>query len=189
MTEQRMQTDLVERAMHGDHDAFAQLATTAWTRLYGTAGLILGDEGSTHDAVQATLIRAWRDLPTLRDPKRFDAWLHRILVNACRDEARRRRRGAGRELRLDAVATGAVADSAAGLADREELDVAFERLTVDERTIVTLVYYRDLSLAQAAASLGVPVGTAKSRLHRALRSLRAALAAERRLSVEGEART
>ena len=88
-----MQSDLVERAMRGNHDAFADLATGAWAKLYGTAGLILGDDSAAQEAVQAALVRAWRDLPTLRKPASFDAWLYRLLVNACRDEARRRQRG------------------------------------------------------------------------------------------------
>src|SRR5258706_3941736 len=83
---------LVERAGRGDHDAFTQLATAAAPRLDAAARLILRDPELARDAVQNTLVRAWRDLPGLRDPDRFDAWLHRLLVNASLDEARRRRR-------------------------------------------------------------------------------------------------
>jgi RNA polymerase sigma-70 factor (ECF subfamily) len=181
-----MQTDLVEQAMRGNHDAFADLATQAWAKLYGTAGLILGDDSYAQEAVQAALIRAWRDLPTLRHPDRFDAWLYRLLVNACRDEARRRQRGRQREIGLDGLEASAADNPVAWLADRDELDRAFARLTPDQRAILTLIYYRDLTVPQAAAVIGTPLGTAKSRLHRALDALRAALAAEGRSSIKQE---
>ncbi len=166
--------------MRGNHDAFADLATGAWSRLYGTAGLILGDDGAAQDAVQAALIRAWRDLPTLRDPARFDAWLYRLLLNACRDEGRKRQRGRQREIALLEQEPMASADAFSWLADRDELDRAFARLTPDQRAILALVYYRDLTVPEAAKVMGTPLGTAKSRLHRALDALRGALAAERR---------
>jgi RNA polymerase sigma-70 factor, ECF subfamily len=175
-----MRTDLVERAMHGDHGAFAELASGALGRLYGTAGLILGEEAAASDAVQAALVRAWRDLPTLRDPARFDGWLYRLLVNACRDEARGRQRRRQREIPLDDFDRPMPTVAERELADRDELDRAFDRLTDDQRAIISLVFYRDLTLPQAAEALGTPLGTAKSRLHRALEALRAALAAERR---------
>jgi RNA polymerase sigma-70 factor (ECF subfamily) len=184
-----MQTELVRRAMHGDHDAFAQLADGAWEKLYGTAGLILRDDGLVQDAMQAALIRAWRDLPTLRDPERFDAWLYRIAVNACRDEARRRQRGRERETGLAGYEPAAPVDGLAWLAERDELNAAFGRLTVEQRSILALVFYRDMTVAQAAAALGVPPGTAKSRLHRALEAMRAAMAAERRPGIQHEVET
>ena len=87
-----MERELVERARQGDHDAFAALAGAAISRLDGAAWLILRDPEQAKDAVQNALVRAWRDLPTLRDPDRFDAWLNRLVVNACIDEARRLRR-------------------------------------------------------------------------------------------------
>lgn len=181
-----MQSDLVERAMHGDHDAFAELATGVWAKLHGTAGLILGDQSGAQEAAQAALIRAWRDLPTLRKPASFDAWIYRLLVNACRDEARRRQRGRQREIALDGQEPTGPADPFSWLADRDELDRAFARLTSDQREILALVYYRDLTVPEAARAIGTPLGTAKSRLHRALEALRAALAAEARPSVEQE---
>src|SRR5262245_64974167 len=87
-----MQRELVERARRGDHDAFAVLAAAAISRLDGAARLILHDPEQAKDAVQETLVRAWRDLRGLRDPDRFDAWLHRLLVNSCLNEAARLRR-------------------------------------------------------------------------------------------------
>lgn len=175
-----MQTELVKRAMRGDHDAFAQLADAAFPRLYATAGLILGNESAVQEAVQATLIRAWQDLPRLRDPGRFEAWLYRIAINASYDEGRRRQRGRMHEIGLDAVDPPGIEDPLGWVADRDELDRAFARLTRDQRAILALVFYRDMALPQAAEAIGTPLGTAKSRLHRALEALRAAVAAESR---------
>lgn len=95
-----MSRDLVERAMRGDKDAFGILASRALDRLVGAAGLILGDADAAQDAAQDALVRAWRDLPGLRDPERFDGWLHRILVHACGDQIRVRRRDRDRVARL-----------------------------------------------------------------------------------------
>lgn len=184
-----MQTELVKRAMRGDHDAFAQLADAAMPRLYGTAGLILRNQAAVQEAVQATLIRAWRDLPRLREPDRFEAWLYRIALNACRDEGRRLQRGRRHEAGLEVIERVAGTDPATAFADHDELDRALARLTPDQRAILALVYYRDLTVPAAAEALGTPLGTAKSRLHRALEALRAALAAEGRagLGKESEA--
>ena len=173
-----MQRELVERARRGDHDAFAALAGAAIARLDSAAWLILRDAEQAKDAVQNTLVRAWRDLPTLRDPDRFDAWLHRLLVNACLDEARRLRRHRVDVELIDLHPPSA--DMQSELADRDQLERGFARLTPELRAVVVLHHYLDLPLPAVAASLGIPVGTAKSRLHRALRSLRAALDADDR---------
>src|SRR5262245_19384992 len=174
-----MQRELVERAKRGDHDAFAVLAGAAISRMDSAAWLILGDPEQAKDAVQNTLVRAWRDLPTLRDPDRFDAWLQRLLVRACIDEARRLRRH-----RIDVELTSldfhAVAGHESAVADRDELERGFQRLQPELRAVLVLHHYLDLSLPDVAAILGVPMGTAKSRLHRARESMRAALDAEAR---------
>ncbi len=174
-----MQRDLVERARKGDHDAFAELAGAAITRLDSTAWLILRDPDRAKDAVQNTLVQAWRALPALRDTERFDAWLHRLLVRACIDEARRLRRH-----HLDVELTDLHAPSVAGLesaiADRDQLERAFLRLEPDARSIIVLHHYLDLPLPEVASTLGIPLGTAKSRLHRAVQAMRAALDADAR---------
>ena len=85
-------SELVERAQRGDHEAFDALATAAYHRLYAIARRILRDGYAAEDAVQDALVKAWRELRGLRDPVAFDAWLNRLLVNACRDQARRTRR-------------------------------------------------------------------------------------------------
>jgi RNA polymerase sigma-70 factor, ECF subfamily len=174
-----MQRDLVERARQGDHDAFAELAAAAISRLDGAAWLILRDPDQAKDAVQNALVRAWRVLPTLRDPDRFDAWLHRLLVNACIDEARRLRRHRV-DVELSQLEPPAVAGNESLVADRDELERGFLRLEPEMRAVIVLHYYLDLSMPDVAASLGIPLGTAKSRLNRAIGLRRAALDAEAR---------
>lgn len=119
-----IQRDLVEQAMHGSHHAFAELAAASIGRLYGTAGLILRNHALADDAVQNALIRAWRDLSRLRDPDRFDAWLRRLLVNACNDELRRSVRHRS-DIGLDAMIGASLPDAAATLANRDELERGF----------------------------------------------------------------
>jgi RNA polymerase sigma-70 factor (ECF subfamily) len=174
-----MQRDLVERARQGDHDAFAELAAAAISRLDGAAWLILRDPDQAKDAVQNALVRAWRVLPTLRDPDRFDAWLHRLLVNACIDEARRLRRHRV-DVELSELEPPAVAGIETLVADRDELERGLLRLEPEMRAVIVLHYYLDLAMPDVAATLGIPLGTAKSRLNRALGLMRAALDAEAR---------
>jgi len=165
--------DVVERAGRGDHDAFTVLATAASARLDAGARLILRDRELARDAVQNTLIRAWRDLPGLRDPDRFDAWLHRLLVHACLDEARRRRRWAVEVdiSPLDMPTT----DDLHGLADRDLVERALGRLDPPHRALVVLHYFFGYPLPDAAALLGISLSAAKSRLHRAMTALRRGL--------------
>jgi RNA polymerase sigma-70 factor (ECF subfamily) len=171
------QRGLVERARGGDHDAFTELARGAVTRLDRAARLILRDPELARDAVQEALIRAWRDFPGLRDPERFDAWLHRLTVNSCLDLARRRRRRV-MEVELDSIDMPTVTDHAGALADREVVDAAMRRLDENGRAIVVLHYFLGMPLTDVAATLGVPIGTVKSRLHRALGEMRVAVAAD-----------
>jgi len=166
-----IQRELVERARRGDHDAFAELAGTTITRLDAVARLILRDRELARDAVQETLVRAWRDLPGLRDPDRFDAWLHRLTVNACLDLTRRRRRRVS-EVELEPILSVGLPDETDILALRDQLDRALARLEPEQRAVVVLRYWLDLPLPAAADALGIPLGTAKSRLHRAIAALR-----------------
>src|SRR6185295_5781486 len=174
-----MERELVERARRGDHDAFAALAGAAISRLDSAAWLILRDPEQAKDAVQNTLVRAWRDLPTLRDPDRFDAWVHRLLVNACIDEARRVRRHRA-DVELTNLIESPVAGHESTIVDRDELERGFLRLEPAQRALIVLHHYLDLPLPEVAMTLGIPLGTAKSRLHRALQELRSALDADRR---------
>lgn len=176
----QMRRELVERAQRGDHEAFQALAMAVAGRLDGAARLMLRDPDLARDAVQETLVRVWRDLPGLRDPDRFEAWMHRLLVRACLDQGRARRRHR-LEVELLPVHDVPCADATGRLADRDEIERAFHRLAPEQRVVIVLHYYLDLSLPEAAAVLGIPLGTAQSRLHRATAALRAALAAEARV--------
>jgi RNA polymerase sigma-70 factor (ECF subfamily) len=178
-----MQRDLVERARKGDHDAFAELAGAAISRLDATAWLILRDPEQAKDAAQNALVRAWRDLPTLRDPDLFDAWLHRMLINACIDEARRLRRHRF-DVELTTLHTPAISGIESSIADRDQLERGFMRLEPDARALIVLHHYLDLPLPEVATTLGIPLGTAKSRLHRAIQVMRAALDADARIRPE-----
>ena len=174
------QRDLVERAKRGDHDAFEALAGPQVSRLDAAARLILRDQELAHDAVQDGFVRAWRNLPALRDPDRFDAWLRRLVINACLDITRRRRRRAI-EVELSPLDTTAGADIATLIADRDLLDGALRHLEPEWRAIVVMHYYLGMPLPDIAATLGIPLGTAKSRLHRSLGLMRIDLAGEERL--------
>jgi RNA polymerase sigma-70 factor (ECF subfamily) len=177
------QPGLVERAQRGDHDAFAVLARASIGRLDAAARLILRDHDLARDAVQDALVRCWRDLPTLRDPIAFDGWLHRILVNACLDLVRRRRRRPA-EVELTALHAPSIGDFSGQVIDRDLLDRALAGLAPEWRAIVVLHYVLGVPLPEVAAGLGIPVGTAKSRLHRALGILRTAASREQPASAE-----
>ncbi len=166
---------LVEQAREGDHDAFALLAGAAIARLDAAARLILRDPELARDAVQDGLVRAWRDLRSLRDPDRFDAWVYRLTVNACLDITRRRRRRAI-EVEITPIDGPVSADIASLIADRDQLDQALKRLEPEWRALVVAHYYLGMPLPEAAAALGIPLGTAKSRLHRSLSAMRIAMA-------------
>jgi RNA polymerase sigma factor (sigma-70 family) len=171
------QRGLVERARGGDHDAFAELARAAVVRLDQAARLILRDPELARDAVQEGLIRAWRDLPKLRDPDRFDAWLHRLTVNSCLDQTRHRRRRLI-EVELTPIHSPSTSDTTRAHADRDEVDRVLRQLDERGRAIVVLHYYVGMPLTEVAVTLAIPVGTVKSRLHRALTEMRVAIDAE-----------
>jgi len=176
---------LVERARTGDRDAFASLVHQVSDRLYAVAFRILRDTGLAEDALQGALVSAWRQLPHLRDADRFEAWLHRVLVNACYVEVRRNRRWAA-NVRVLPDHGAMTQDASRGLADRDEIERAFRRLPVDQRAVFVLHHYVGLSLVEVADTLGIPAGTARSRLHYATRGLRTAVEAGRESSIEKE---
>jgi RNA polymerase sigma-70 factor (ECF subfamily) len=173
-----MHVELVERARQGDRDAFASIAAASVDRCYALAYRILRDPHRAQDAVQQALLGAWRDLPVLRDPERFDAWLHRLVVNACYVEARGERRWTAR-VRVLATAPAETADIAGSIAARDELEGAFRQLSPEHRAVVVLHHHLGYQLTEIAETLGIPAGTARSRLHTAVRLLRAALDDER----------
>jgi len=172
-------TDLVVRAQRGDKSAFAVIATGIADRYLAVARRILRDLNLAEDATQQALLSIWQDLPRLRDPARFDAWSYRLLVRACYAEGKKERRWAP-NLRLLPTDESVAADGLTTILDRDELDSGFRRLSIDHRAVVVLHHYLDLPLDRVAEILGVPVGTAYSRLHYAMRGLRAALEADAR---------
>ena len=180
---------LVERARKGDRDAFASLVHQVSDRLYAVAFRILRDTGLAEDALQNALVMAWRQIPHLRDPDRFDAWIHRVLVNSCYVEARKSRRWIVNVRALpDADDAATTPDASRVTADRDELERAFRKLPLDQRSVFVLHHYSGLSLVEIAETLGIPAGTARSRLHYATRALRSAVEADRAVPAE-EGRT
>lgn len=178
-----MQAALVERARAGDEEAFASLARGAGDRLLAIAYRILRDLGLAEDAVQQALVLAWRELPSLRDVDRFDAWLHRLLVNACYREARRGHRWAT-NVRVLPVDGPVGPDELVSVVARDQLDRGFRRLPTEQRAIFVFHHYLGLTLGEIAEQLDVPLGTVKSRLHYATGTLRAALEADLRSITE-----
>lgn len=176
------QAALVRRAARGDALAFEQLVTVSAERAFRIARAILGNDSDAGDATQDAFVSAWRELPRLRDPDSFDAWLRRILVNACRAQLRGRKRV--REISFDETfdqrEPGPTIPDLVG--DTDLLAHAFERLDPDKRSILVLHYLNHEPVAAIANTFGVPVGTAKWRLSEARAALHRALAAE------GEAR-
>lgn len=168
------------RAQQGDIDAFSALTAGRTTRLYAAARLILRDDERAADAVQDALLRAWLDIRGLRDPDKFDAWLHRLLVRACYRAASRHRGREIVEIRVAATAETATADAQGTVAIRDQLDRGFRRLTPNQRAVITLHHYLGLTLAESAEVLGIPLGTMQSRLSRATQAMRAALEADER---------
>ncbi len=169
-----MDRGLVERAIAGDHDAFAILARASADRLYAVARLILRDRERAEDATQEALVAAWRDLSALRDPDRFEGWLHRVLVHACYREARRDRRR--REVEVPELELyGARPDDVSMLADRDALERGFRQLDPQHRAVLVLHHYAGYSVPEIAELVDLPQGTVKSRLHRGARAMRIAL--------------
>ena len=171
---------LVDSAMRGEVEAFDALARAVGDRCMAIAVRILRDGDQAEDAVQAALITAWRELRTLRDPDRFEPWLHRILTNECYAEARRRRRWKA-DVRLVAMAEPAAAQEILTVHDRDQLDRAFRRLTLEQRAVLVFHHYLGLSLADIADRLDIPSGTVKSRIHYATAALRASIEADARI--------
>jgi RNA polymerase sigma-70 factor (ECF subfamily) len=174
-----VQRALVDRAKRGDEEAFDALARMVGDQCMAIAFRILRDADQAEDAAQAALITAWRELRSLRDPDRFEPWLHRILTHECYAEARRRSRWSAQ---VHIVPIGGAYDPGGVLAvdDRDQLERALRRLTLEQRAVLVFHHYLELSLSEVADRLGIPVGTVKSRLHYATTALRASLEADDR---------
>ena len=179
-----MDRQLVERAQRGDRDAYESLARASASRLYRTAYRIVRDPDRADDAVQLTLVAMWRELPSLRDPDRFESWTYRLVVRFCLAESRRARRTGVSEVRIDEM-TQARSDAFAESDLRDQLDRALGKLSPDHRAVVVLHHYAGLPLGEIAEILGVPYGTVGSRLHHATHALRASIAAAERTPLIG----
>lgn len=180
-----MDRALVDQAKRGDEEAFDALARMVGDRCMAIAVRILRDAHLAEDAVQAALVVAWRELRTLRDPDRFEPWLHRILTHECYAEARRRTRWSANIRVLPVEETREAADILT-VNDRDQLERAFRRLTLEQRAVIVFHHYLGLPLVEVAERLGIPLGTAKSRLHHATSALRASLEADARTSTSQE---
>ena len=174
-----MQTELVTAAQRGDADAFAALARLSADRLFAVAIRVTRDRHRAEDALQQTLIAAWKELPRLRDPERFEAWTYRLVVRFAVQEARGGRRPQ-REIYALPRHQPSQPDESSAIARRDQLERGFARLTPEQRAVTVMHFYVGLSLAEISDALGVPLGTVGSRLHYAKRALRAALEADER---------
>jgi RNA polymerase sigma-70 factor (ECF subfamily) len=171
--------DLVRRAQGGDRDAFERIVNVSFDRSHGVAMRLLRDSQLAQDAVQQAMVNVWRDLPRLRDPARYDAWSYKLLVRACYAEYKRAPKW------MPAIVEGSPTEPRTGdqysvVIDRDQLERGFRRLSMDHRAVIVLHHYLDLPLDEVGRILGIPSGTVKSRLHRALAEMRAALEADAR---------
>ena len=182
-----MDRDLVERARAGDREAFTDLVHQVSDTLFGVARRILRDPGLAEDVLQNALVTIWRKLPHLRDADHFEAWAFRILVHACYAEAPRNRRWAA-TVRVLPTNQADAADDFRSIIDRDELERAFRSLPLDQRAVFVLHHHVGLPLVAVAETLGIPDGTARSRLHYATRALRAAFDASRAQELQREGR-
>lgn len=153
-------------------EAFRQLSARNVQSAYRLAWAILGDDCDAEDATQDAFTAAWRQRSTLREADRFDAWFGRILVNSCRDRLRKRTRTRGM---IGGEPDGVSPDDAHKSLERDELYTAVAGLDPDQRMVVMLRFWMDMTVDDIADRLGVPAGTVKSRLHRSMQRLRATL--------------
>jgi len=181
-----MDTELVIRAQRGDQAAFAEIASATYGRLHSLAYGILRDRPMAEDAVQLAMLEAWRSLPKLRDPARFEAWSYRLTVNVCYAEAKRAKRWLP-NMPIDSPREPVAPDAIGPIADRELLDRGFRQLPVEQRAVLVLRHLVGLPLEEVAATLDIPSGTARSRLYRALQTMRASIDADARSPSGGSA--
>jgi RNA polymerase sigma-70 factor (ECF subfamily) len=170
-------------AQRGDREAYVDLIRPRFGRLFAIAHRILRHVDRAEDALQETLVIAWRDLRGLRDPDRFDSWLGRVLVRQCTDQASRERRRVANLRVLPVEGPFGPDRQLLTVADRDQLERGFRRLSPDQRAILVLHHYAGYAPAEIAQALGIPAGTARSRLHNAHRAMRAALDADDRSQV------
>jgi RNA polymerase sigma-70 factor (ECF subfamily) len=180
-----VELELLEAAQRGDEAAFVDLIRERSNRMFATAHRILRDVDRAEDALQDALVIAWRDLRRLRDPDRFDAWLTRLLVNVCISHATRERRRTANLRLLPVDGPAAPTDDLLTVGDRDLLDRGFRRLPPEQRALLVMHHFLGYAPSEIAELLGIPPGTARSRLHHAHRAMRAALDADARVALEG----
>ena len=174
-----MDQDLVVRAQQGDQRAFETLTASDHPRLFRVAHGILGDPHLAEDATQQAFLDIWRNIPRLRDPAKFEGWSYRLLVNACYAEAKRKPDW----MQYNDVPTGGepmAGETYTSVVERDQLARAFERLSLDHRSVIVLRYLLDMTPERVAETLGIPRRTVYSRLKRAMPAMRAALEADTR---------
>ena len=182
-----MDRRLVEQAQQGDEDAFEALVRATGDRCVGIAYRILRDLDLAEDAVQSAYVSAWRELRSLRDPDRFEPWLHRTLTRACYEEARTSRRFAA-NVRALPLESSYASEDVPSVVVRDQLDRGIRRLSVEQRAVLVFHHYLGLTLAEVADRLDIPIGTVKSRLHHATNAMRAALEADARTVPDSQGR-
>ena len=177
---------LIGRAQAGDESAFAAIASKLHPRFLQVSYRIVRDRHVAEDVSQAALLRIWQKLPTIRDADRFDAWAYRVLVNACYNEVRDQKRRRVEPLgRVDPIGP----DELGIIDERDRLERAFAELSIDQRAVIVLHFYGDMTLPEISRTLEVPLGTVNSRLGRGMSRLRAALASERPITYAADGGT
>ena len=172
-----MDADLVTRAQRGDEAAFADIVEAVTDRFLSVAHRILHDRQLAEDATQQALVKVWKHLPGLRDSSRFEAWSYQLLVKACYSEAKRHRRWRS-DTSLRLVDPPTVPDGTGRIVTRDQMERALRRISFEHRAVLVLRYYIDLPIEEVAVALDIPLGTVKSRLHRAHQTLRGSLEAD-----------
>ena len=178
-----MEAELVRRAMAHDKEAFSALVVGSRDRLFSVAYRILRDRARAEDAVQQTFLIAWQELHKLRDVSKADAWFYRLLVNACRTEMRNVRRWQPGLRSVDSQPS--FDDDHRTLAQRDEIERAFRKLTTEQRAVLVLHHYVGLSGEEISRVLDVPPGTVRSRLHYARQLMRSTLEADSQQVAKG----
>lgn len=172
-----MDPSLVVQAQRGDTRAFESLMVADHHRLFRVAQGILRDPYLAEDATQQAFLDIWRDIRRLRDPSKFAGWSYRLLVRVCFAEARRKRYAVS-DTEMLPDQEPLAADAFDAVVDRDELERAFQLLSIEQRTVIVLHHLMDLTLEQIAETLDIPLGTVHSRVSRAMRALRAAMRAD-----------
>jgi RNA polymerase sigma-70 factor (ECF subfamily) len=174
-----MDQDLVVRAQHGDQRAFDALTVANNSRLFRVAYGILRDRHLAEDATQQAFLDMWRHIPRLQDPSRFEGWSYRLLVNACRDEAKRKPKWLT-DTEVGPEAEPQTRDASGQVIARDQLERALQRLSIEHRSVLVLRYLLDLSPDEIGDILDIPRRTVYSRLKRAMHSIRGILEADAR---------